>query len=90
MASNSDRSSSNGSNAVADVGRFSAGVVVAVVGGKVTSAFPDKSIQKRLGLARTARSARLSSLAQDVIRRIFWMARWSEGAAETYSSRDKE
>jgi hypothetical protein len=49
------------------------GLVVAVVDGKATSAFPDKSIQNRLGSVRAARRARPSTLARYGIGRVFWM-----------------
>ena len=56
--------------------RFGASVIVAVVGGKATSGFPDKSIQKLLiVLVQTARRARPSTLARQVSRRVCWMAR---------------
>jgi hypothetical protein len=59
----------------AGVGLVAAAAIVAVVDGKATSGFPDKSNQKRLGSVRTARRARPRTLARYVIGRVFWMAR---------------
>jgi hypothetical protein len=56
------------------VGRFAAAAIVAVVDGKATSGFPDKSNQKLFASVRTARSARPSTLARYAIGRVFWMA----------------
>jgi hypothetical protein len=58
------------------MGRLAAGAVITVVdGNRATSAFPDKSIQKRLGLVRAERSALPKILARYGIGRICWMAR---------------
>ena len=69
-------------------GRFAAGIVVAVVGGKVTSAFPDKSIQKLFALVREARRARPRSLVRYAILGEFFG--WQAGAGGAGSSQDKE
>jgi hypothetical protein len=55
-------------------GRFAVAIVV-VPDENATSAFPDKSIQKRLGSVRTARSARPRTLARYGIGRVLCMAR---------------
>ena len=51
---------------VAGVGRFATSVVVVVVDGNVTLAFPDKSTQKLFTSARVARRARPRTLARTV------------------------
>jgi hypothetical protein len=61
--------------AVAGVGRFTAGVVLEVVDGKATSAFPDIIIHTLSGSIRKATSVSPSTLARYVIGRVFWMAR---------------
>jgi hypothetical protein len=63
--------------AVLGAGRFVrvAGVVVAVVDGKATSAFPNKNIQNRFGSIRAAKRACPSTLARYTNGHDFWMAR---------------
>jgi hypothetical protein len=61
--------------AVAGVGMLAAAAIVVLLDGKATYAFPAKSIQKRFGSLRTARSARPSTLAQYAVGRVFWIAR---------------
>jgi hypothetical protein len=57
------------------VGRVIASVVVVVANGKVTSAFPGKSIQKIFASVRAARSARPITLTRYGIGRVLWMER---------------
>jgi hypothetical protein len=66
--------------AVAGVGTFAAGVFLAVVDRKATSAFPNKSIQKRL-LSVRGRRARPSIFVWFVIGRVWAIA---SGLAGTY------
>ena len=55
--------------------RFVAAAIVAVVDGKATSAFPDKSIQKLFASLRAARRACPSTPVRYGIGRVVWMAR---------------
>mgnify|MGYP000172994726 CR=1 FL=1 len=61
--------------AAPNVGRLAAIKIVAVLDGKATSGFPDKSIQKLFASLRVARRARPSTRVRYEVGRVIWMAR---------------